>query len=206
MRSYHGVCVVSRRPKTKIAVKAPVGSPKTPRAEPIPFDPPPSPLTPPDKVDLAAKHNVSIRQVENWLAMGLPSRLEKRKGRPIRVFDAAEADAWIAANRDKRGTAATGDGERAERKARLDEAEIKRRELDAEKRALELALRRGEVLMADEVERGRVARVAAVTAALEALPAAIAPVLEGRGVQEIQAVLSAEVRRIRAEFAGEAAA
>jgi hypothetical protein len=140
------------------------------------------------------------------MLMGLASRLEKgRRGRPMRVFDVAEADAWIAANRDKRGTGPTGDGERAERKARLDEAEIRRREADAARREMDLALKRGEVLRADEVERGRVERIAAVTSALEALPAAIAPILEGRGVQEIQAILSGEVRRIRAEFAGEAA-
>lgn len=149
---------------------------------------------------------VSIRQVENWLAAGLPSKLvPNRRGRPTRMFDPATADAWIAANRDPKGIGPTGDDARAERKARLDEAEIRRRELDAERRALDLALKRGEVLKAEDVERGRLERIAAVTSALEALPAAVAPVLEGRGVQEIQAILSGEVRRIRAEFSGEAA-
>lgn len=90
-------------------------------------------------------------------------------------------------------------------KLRLALANLEYRKAKTSLEQINLAVRRGELLDAREVERGRLDRIAAVTSALEALPAAIAPVLEGRGAQEIQAILSGEVRRIRAEFAGEAA-
>ena len=156
--------------------------------------PDPAPLT---KPELAERCGVSIRAVEHWLKAGLPSRLEKRNGRDIRVFDLAAAEPWIAQHRE----GVEGEG-RDVLKVALDEAELRKRIAQAGKLEIQLAIARGEVIPAEDVERGRLARIQAVTAALDAFPAQVAPVLESKSASEVQAILTDEVRRIRAEFAG----
>lgn len=79
-----------------------------------------------------------------------------------------------------------------------------RKELaDAQKKELEIAQRRGQLLDAGEVERGRVQRIMVVRQGLLGLPAKLASRLVGRAQEEIQAELDAEVDTLLRQFAEE---
>ena len=72
----------------------------------------------------------------------------------------------------------------------------------AEKEELDLQLRKGKLLDAEEVMREQELRVIAVTHGLECIPV-LAPHLEGLSAREIQKALKQRVREIRLAFAGE---
>lgn len=74
---------------------------------------------------------------------------------------------------------------------------------DARKRELEVAQRRGELLDAAEVERGRVQRVLVVKQGLRAMPAKLAARLVGRTSEEIHAEIEAEVDTLQRAFSEE---
>lgn len=163
-------------------------------------EPAPARLT---KQELADRYGVGLRSVEHWQRAGLPCSKETRSGRSMVVFDPLEADAWVRANRPDNAESE----DRAEEKARV-ELEIAREELRKRRAAAdaaerENAVRAGALLDAEEVRLGRLARIAATTAILEALPAVAAPLCAHRDAPEIRVILAREIDRARREFARE---
>lgn len=85
----------------------------------------------------------------------------------------------------------------------LARVELRRRELDAEAKALALQERRGRLLDAAEVERGRVQRILVVKKGLESLGARLASVLPGVGPEEVRQTIDAEVDSLLRQFVEE---
>ena len=156
------------------------------------------------KQELADARGVSLRAVEHWLEDGLPSTKERR-GTPPRsvvVIDAAEAERWLALHRPA-DTGVDPEGRMAAAKTRTAELDARKRAAEVEKLELENQVRAGQLLDAEEVRLGRLARIAETTRILEALPAVAAPLCAHRDVNEIRVILAREIDRARREFARE---
>ena len=165
--------------------------------------PAPEPAPRLTKQELADRYGVGLRSVEHWQRAGLPSSKETRSGRSMVVFDGDEADAWVRANRPDNAESE----DRAEEKARV-ELEIAREELRKRRAAAdaaerENAVRAGQLLDAEEVRLGRLARIGDVVRILDGVPAALAPVLAHKSPAECREILAREMDRVRREFARE---
>lgn len=111
--------------------------------------------------ELADFFGVSIPTVNAWIRNGCPFVTKGGKGRAWE-FDSAAVATWL---KDKAVTDATG-------QSQADEAELKRRKLEAEttKAELELAKAKGELAPLDQVERMVAKAFAEVRAGMRNLP------------------------------------
>ena len=117
------------------------------------------------------------------------------------VFDLAAVKAWLASEGLQQETDLEKPKNRAEADLALVLQKVRAARAGADKAELGLKVRRGELLGAGDVERGRLERIALVTAALEVMPGKLAPELVGRDALAIQSRIAAEVRAIREGFA-----
>lgn len=113
---------------------------------------------------------------------------------------------WMQVNgvTGKQGRPATADDpELAETKKKLLEAKLAKETVLTKKHEHLLDLAQGRVLKKDEVENGRLARVATVKAGLLALPGKMAARLAHRDALDVQRELQAEMLALLRAFAGE---
>lgn len=152
-------------------------------------------IEPGEMFKVAFAHHIgrSERMIETYARQGMPRSYRMIGGRERMVIDVEAAETWIATN--------VRDQEPGELDAQKKAAELRKLELQGDKLSLEVALKTGKVLQTEDVHREWAGRVVAVTKALDALPAAVAPLCEGRPASEVRAILEGEVRRIRNEFA-----
>ncbi|AWM87364.1 terminase small subunit [Microvirga sp. 17 mud 1-3] len=110
---------------------------------------------------LAEVFGVALPTVDGWVRNGVPVVTRGGRGRQW-AFDTADVAAWL---RDKAVAEATGD-------TQADEAELKRRKLQAEttKAELELAKARGDVAPVREFERAQAAAFAQIRANIMNVP------------------------------------
>ncbi|HYE91776.1 MAG TPA: hypothetical protein VEA38_12180, partial [Terriglobales bacterium] len=135
-----------------------------------------------------------------WIGRGLPLHVRAIPPKP-HVFDLAAVKAWLAAEGLQQDVDLSAPKNRAEADLALVLQKIRAARAGADKAELGLKVRKGELLEAAEVERGRIERITAVTSALEAMPGKLAPELVGRDARAIQARIAEEVTRIREDFA-----
>jgi len=110
----------------------------------------------------------------------------------------ADVKAWM--KEVGRTGKAGGDRDDDLRKQRL-RAQIRKDIAQAERYEMELQIRRGELLDREDVEQGRLDRVAFARAVLLGGPARLAPDLVGLGVEEIEQQLSAWIDEALKELA-----
>lgn len=110
---------------------------------------------------LAEFFGVALPTVDGWVRQGVPVKQRGGRGRQWE-FDTADVFNWL---RDKAVAEATGD-------VQADEAELKRRKLQAEttKAELELAKARGDVAPVREFERAQAAAFAQIRANIMNVP------------------------------------
>lgn len=110
---------------------------------------------------LAEMFGVALPTVDGWVRQGVPVVQRGGRGRQWE-FDTADVANWI---RDKAVAEATGD-------VQADEAELKRRKLQAEttKAELELAKAKGEVATIRDFERAQAAAFAQIRANIMNVP------------------------------------
>lgn len=148
------------------------------------------------KRELANALGKSERTVEKWanqLAMPRAGYVT-RGGRQHAVYDLEECRAWAG----EQGFLDEDQGEASGLKAELDQAELRKKKLQGDKLSLEVALKTGKVLDAEEVAKAQDRRILAVKAVLSALAAKI----EQRCGSVAGGVAREEVDRALREFSG----
>jgi hypothetical protein len=162
-----------------------------------------------------AKHlRVSRETIQAWNRKGIPREREKAPDGKIRSFyepgavrrwlesqGSARANDMDGAVADALPPAAPGSKSLGDVKIDLALMELRRRKADAERRELELAQRRGELLPRAEVEQQTIARILAVKTALLGLAARVTPRAIGQDGATIHAIVDLEARRILDGFA-----
>lgn len=121
-------------------------------------------------------------------------------------YDLEKVRTWMQVNgiTGKQGRPATADDpELAETKKKLLEAKLAKEQVLTKKHEHLLDLATGRVLRKDEVENGRLNRIATVKAGLLALPGKMAARLAHRDALDVQRELAAEVLALLRAFAGE---
>lgn len=137
--------------------------------------------------------DVALRTVGYWVAEGMPG-VEGR-------YDLAEIERWRSERfPGKTGAAGAGAPPDDDRRASLYWS-TQFRKVQTALKSLELKVQQKKLIPAEEVERGRVARIMAVKQAFLALPREVAPQLVGLEPGEIQTVLEDRVKQIIEGFA-----
>lgn len=90
-----------------------------------------------------------------------------------------------------------------ELKRRLVEAELRKREADANLKELDLKVKNGELLKREDVERGRIQRIYIVKSNMLSLPAKLSARLEHLNATEIDKILKQAVEEMAELFAEE---
>jgi len=137
--------------------------------------------------DVCAILGIQRVQLQRYVSYGLPLNADGS-------YNLATAVQWVLGHERQRlkgEQAKGGDALERYRAARAQQAED------------ELQLSQGRLLRREDVERGRVARIAEVTFALTALEKKLPPQLYGLEPRDCQAVLHREFRAARERFAGE---
>ena len=121
----------------------------------------------------ASRFGVTPRTVRSWATEGAP---HSRRGRAY-LFDVAELAVWLDRNELGRGHGnyRSGAGGVGELSQQLLAAKVQQVLLDVQKRELQLAQVRGELLRREDVERGQLDRIAYAKAILVGGPASLAP-------------------------------
>lgn len=161
-----------------------------------------------------AKHlRVSRETIQAWNRKGLPHDREKTQDGKIRcLFDPTTVAAWLKSQGSERAkdmagakgdAPAQGEGGPTLEAVKIDLAlmELRRRKADAERRELELAQRRGELVPRAEVEQSTIARILEVRAALMGLAARVTPRVVGQDGATVHGIVDEEARRICEAFA-----
>lgn len=162
-------------------------------------------------VELAADLDLDDGTLRRWAKAGCP---HEGGGDQPYLFDRAAVLAWMdetgrtgQRGRPAAGTAPDdqGGGLGPTRKIREATAAVNLRlkRLDAQRKERIERTAMGLLIPVDEVERGRLQRIAAVKAGLLSLPGKLAPRIANRDATEIQAEIEREVYSLLREFAGE---
>lgn len=176
-------------PRDRPATASP--QPARPRAR----APAPGPATEPPAIaknldELAAAVGISRRQLIRLRHRGLPGGTGR--------YDVTEIRQWLAA----RGGGDESDGnERTRLELERLRAEVSFRRRRAQLAKVALEEHRGELILLEDVERERVARILEVRQALETLGARVVPQLQGLEVDEQIAIVDEHVRAICDRFA-----
>lgn len=158
--------------------------------------------------ELSGALGISTKTLRRWAADGCP---HQGGGDQPYQFDLAAVVAWSQQNgrTGERGRPALGVSPEDIRNGtaglnlrlkRLD-ADLKR--LDAQRKERIERTAMGQLVPVDEVERGRIQRIAIVKTGLLSLPGKLAARLANREAPEIQAEIEREVIGLLAQFAGE---
>lgn len=113
------------------------------------------------------------------------------------TIDKDELDRWLQSKGRKKKAA---DGER-DISAEKEEADLRWRLARAQREELLVSQIRGETLTLEEVLQAWTVRVAEVTAGLQNLVDRLPPLLDGRGREEIRAILTEEIWALRDRYA-----
>ena len=144
------------------------------------------------QAEVARAFGVQPRTVRNWVEAGMPRRADG-------TYDIVAIATWRVENRARREDARAPEGEHSR-----DWYETEYRKVKTEHEQLKLDVALGKLLLREEVDKGRVARVLAVKRALLRLPKAVAqPLADLAEPRLIEAYLRDRVREIVAQFAGQ---
>ena len=137
----------------------------------------------------AAKYvGKDVRTIQRWKARGMP------------VIDLGGGKVgYTKAMLDKFKKMSEGD----EQNVLLKTEEIGLKGIKRQLAAMDLAVRRGELIPADEVARRDVAKITAAKRVLLAMPRKLAPLIKGKSTVRIQQILKDEVYRCLNVLAGE---
>ena len=143
-----------------------------------------------------------IRTIRNWTGRGMPQQPD--------CYDLEAIEKWAAtqgliSESKFRAPAFAGpggdDSETVSLKDRRAQLEVEIKELDHEKKQLELDVARGKYVTVEEINASDRAKVTAVKRALLAIPRAMAPQLVGLEAREIEALLMDRMRDVCMRFA-----
>lgn len=167
-----------------------------------------NPQPDPDKVKVDLKGLVRLRgcterAVYYWIDEGCP---HTKYGRGMFFFNPEAVEAWLQA-RNRDGTPGSksliaGPGVAADVRDELARAKLRKEQALASRHEHNLAVAKGDYMLAEQVQQERLERILSVKAQLLALPGKLAMRLAHRSSEDIYNELRTEVHNLLLDFAG----
>ena len=170
---------------------------------------PPSEILPNGRLTakgLCAKYGIAGSTLKLWIGKGLPVAVKGGSGRGARSeYDPTACDEWVrqhGASLQSQGADLENPRTKAEADLALTLQKIRAARARADRDDLNLRVRRGELLEAAEVERGRVDRILVLKSGLLNLRDRVAPAAAHRDETEVAAIVEREVLGLLGQFSG----
>lgn len=155
--------------------------------------------------ELSEAIDTPANTIRRWPEQGLEVTKKRHRGRVRVLYDLAVVKTFLEARGERKGAGRPGvlDSASADVKEQIAVALLRGHLARAERLEIEVAARKGELLDAKEVERGRLERIALVKTGFLAFASRVAPLVANRPPREVETRLESEVYRLLSEFAGQ---